>query len=87
MGVMINKRAFPGWVPDVIAYEEASQINMDEFVRSVIRDPLTGKKNKKSGKAIEAQCGIVHQIIMLGDSQQLESDIRASYNVQRMFFL
>lgn len=66
---MVNQRAFPLCIPDVMVYEEASQININDFIRSIVRDNIMGKK-----------IGMVNQIIILGDTQQLFSDIRASYN-------
>jgi hypothetical protein len=59
---------------------------MDEFIRSIVRDPESGKLNKKA-QPIIVQHGIIRQIIMLGDTQQLTSDIGASYNVHRKFYL
>ena len=85
LGVMVNRRSFPSCVPDVILYEEASQINMDDFIRSIVRDPFSGKKNKM-GSDILVQHGVVRQIIQLGDTQQLVSDIHASYNATRKHF-
>lgn len=85
VGVLGNRRSFPLWVPDVIVFEEASQINIDEFLRCIVRDVHTGKKNKKN-QPILAQHGIVQQILMVGDPMQLITDITASYNVQRNFF-
>lgn len=60
-------------------------MNIDEFMRCIIRDPFTGKHNKR-GKQIMCRFGIITQIMMLGDPQQLVTDISASYNVQRKFY-
>lgn len=86
VGILVNSRSFPTWVPDVLVVEEASQLNIDEFIRCVVRSPYTGRKNKR-GVPILAQHGILYQILMIGDPMQLSTDVAASYNVQRNFFL
>lgn len=85
IGVLSGRRSFPSWVPDVIVFEEASQLCLDEFMRCIVRDERTGKTNRNN-VPILAQHGIIHQILMVGDPMQLGTDVAASYNIQRKLF-
>lgn len=84
VGLFGLKKAFPAWIPDVIAFEEASQVCLDEFESVLIRERVSGRN--KNGDPVSACHGVVKQIICLGDTQQLVSDVSSSFNIDGIFF-